>query len=223
MLNPSIRCDTSHMEFLNLPIIAAARSTPLKLQFPKPPATKKTITHRSLRTDFQLPNYVANQAVESCAPFLRVFCKVLLFFVLICFVWFCLAQFFFLSKCVRGSCLCFYINWLLLLFCSSFIYICGTHTTHSHTQKPHTDFVLFDGGLRIWFCLPSVFVDCLSFLLFSFFGFSFVFLVYLFMFPFPSFPFFSSILYLSFWKSAVYDLECIKSQVQLFQYNLSNN
>lgn len=138
-LNPSIRCDTSHMEFLNLPIIAAARSTPLKLQFPKPPATKKTITHRSLRTDFQLPNYVANQAVESCAPFLRVFRKVLLFFVLICFVWFCLALFFFLSKCVRGSCFCCCYHKLiaLALLLVIYIYMWHTHHTLAHTKTAH--------------------------------------------------------------------------------------
>lgn len=139
-LNPSIRCDTSHMEFLNLPIIAAARSTPLKLQFPKPPATKKTITHRSLRTDFQLPNYVANQAVESCAPFLRVFRKVLLFSVLICFVWFCLALFFFLSKCVRGSCFCFYHKLIALAL---LLVICGTHTPYTRTHKNRTLILYF--------------------------------------------------------------------------------
>lgn len=131
-----------HMEFLNLPIIAAARSTPLKLQFPKPPATKTIIpfTHRSLWTEFQLPNYVANQAKPlSCASFRRVFRKVLLFSVLICFVWFCLALFFSQSEwvCVAA----------VLLFpktdcsCSFARHIC-THTL-AHTHKNRTLILYF--------------------------------------------------------------------------------
>lgn len=210
-----------------------------KLESPKPSFSHKTAAIHSL---LLIKNWFSASQL-CCTPSSSVVCLFLWYsaksyyfsfqYALFCFVLLGCVPFFW-SVCVCVSCDANAINWLPLLFCSSYIRTEYTLTfTHvrTHTETTHW-FVLFDGGLRIWFCLPSVFVDCLSFLLLFFlllfypiFSFSFVFLVYL-------FPISQSLSFLLFFVrvscicllgSAVYDFECIKSQVQLFQYNLSNN
>lgn len=142
VLNPSTFA-TNHMKFLDLPVIAAARSTPSKLQSSKKPHQPQNDFHSPTahyELIFSFPTMLQTKQL-SCASFLSVFCKVLWFFVSICFVLFCFACLcsFFPSMC--GSCFAVTINWLLLLFCSS--YMCASTLTHTHAYKNRTLILYF--------------------------------------------------------------------------------
>lgn len=126
---------------------------------PQPHNNFPLTTHYELL--FSFPNATfADRAVESV-----FFCSLMVFFELfLCFVLFCFALLCLYFPHWRKF-VCVYVfahtaNLLLLLF-----------------SLPHTyRFIHCDGGVRIWFCLPSVFVDCLSFIFY--FSFSLVFMFF---------------------------------------------
>lgn len=132
-----------------------------------------------------------------------LFCFNMFCFALLCYVLFIFPS---VRKCVCRICFAATINLLLLLFA------CRTYTLYIHnTHKYHTlictfwwwfkDLIL----LTLDFCSLFIFYFLLFFL-----GFSFGFMCFFFFSPFSC-----SICLL---RNVVYDFECIKWQVQLFQH-----